>query len=145
MKLGCTIKGHRAGPAAVYNSGYYFSDCARCGRPLIRTARSGWQPIPAGHRLVWKEGRHSHSLEADYAGVLPVVHDRPQLPALRSPFTSWSRALVRLRTSAASAAQPSATAAIEEESGDYRCSRLLLAAVIVGAGFKVLLDLAAGR
>ena len=143
MKWVCAIGGHRAAGAAVYNSGFYFSGCGRCGRHLIRTARSDWDRVPAGHQVVWKGGRHSHSLEADFSGVLPVAAEAtPSLPATCSPFHSWSRAMVRFGR--AEAAAP-ARVADEELGDDYRYPRLLLAAVIVGAGLKMLLSLATGR
>ena len=142
MKLVCSIGGHRAAGPAVYNSGFYFSACGRCGRHLIRTARSDWDCLPPGHQVVWKSGRHSHSLEADYSGVLPIVGEgAPSLPVPSSPFVSWSRTMVRLGGTDAVAARP----ADEEESGDYRYPRLLLAAVIVGAGLKMLLSFASPR
>ncbi|MDQ4087749.1 MAG: hypothetical protein M3177_07050 [Pseudomonadota bacterium] len=146
MNIGCVVTGHSPRPGQVYNSGYFFTECRGCGRDLIRTARSEWHTVPAGHRIVWGPGPRSHSVEADYTGVLPIVQEEPAaLPALRSPFVSWSRALTRV-SGAARADQGTARAtAAEELSGDYQYPRLLLMAVILGAGLRVLLNLAAGR
>jgi hypothetical protein len=141
MNIGCALGGHSARPGETYNSGYYFSACRRCGRPLVRTARGDWQGVPAGHRVVWRSGSRSHSLEADYAGVLPVVRDEAALPALRSPFVSWNRSMIRLLA----AAPEGARAGAPEESGDYEYPRLLLMAVVLGAGLRMLLNFAAGR
>lgn len=141
MKIMCRLGGHRAAPDQVYNSGYYFAGCERCGRQLIRTARGEWSDVPAGYRVVWKPGRHSHSLEPDYAGVRPVVVPQLSLPALRNPLLSWCRALIRLRP--ARGVVPAATRAAEVELDDCRYPRLLVAAVLVGAGLRMLLSLGA--
>ena len=139
MNLGCTIAGHDPAQGEVYNAGYYFSACRRCGDELVRTARSGWGPAPRGHRIVWKAGRASHSLEANYAGVLPVVLEGAAVPARRRAL--GSRALIRVQQ------RPAAAAALAsaEEGDDYKYPRLLLVAVIVGAGLRLLLGLASGR
>lgn len=142
MNLGCTIAGHRADRNHVYNSGYYFSACRRCGSHLMRSAQRDWGPVPRGHRIVWKVGRGSHSLEANYAGVLPIVVDAP-LPAPREPWLSTSRALVR--TGPCRPARSAFVGAAEEDGGDYQYPRLLLAVVILGAGLSWLTGLVSGR
>jgi len=139
MNVGCTIAGHSADRGQVYNSGFYFGACRRCGRHLVRSARGDWGPVPRGHRVVWKAGQGSHSLEADYSGVLPVALDAPPP---REQRRATGRALIRTRPRRAAAGP---IGAIEEESGDYQHPRMLLAAVIVGAGLKLLLGLAFGR
>src|SRR4051794_10174327 len=139
MTLGCTIAGHDADRREGYNAGDYFSACRRCGSRLVRTPRSGWGPAPRGHRIVWKVGRGSHSLEANYAGVLPIVVEGAGMPARRQMQGSRALALVQQRPAAA--ASPGAV----EEGDDYKYPRLLLAAVIVGAGIRLLLGLASGR
>ena len=145
MNLRCAIGGHAAGPEPVYNSGYYFSPCRRCGRYLLRSARGGWGVVPPGHRIVWKAGRHSHSLEADYSGVLPAVR-RPAAPPARPAARRSNRALTRLRPSGpAPSGGGAALAMAAEEGGDYSCPRLLLAAVVVGAGLKTIFGTAFGR
>ena len=141
--LQCAMAGHAPDSNAVYNSGYYFGACRRCGLTLIRCASGSWRNVPTGHRVVWKSGRHSHSLEADYSGVLPIVQETASLPALRSPYVSWSRALIRFKSSREG--QASVAAVIEEEEGDYRYPGLLLAAVLFGAGLKMLLGFASTR
>ncbi len=144
MNLQCAIGGHAAGPDPVYNSGYYFSPCRRCGRYLLRSARGGWGVVPPGHRIVWKAGRHSHSLEADYSGVLPILRQDSRLPVRQSARRS-NRALIRLRPAGRAGAGAFAAAEAPEESGDYAYPRLLLAAVIVGAGLKMVLGSTLGR
>ncbi|HYJ53755.1 MAG TPA: hypothetical protein VEW04_11345 [Allosphingosinicella sp.] len=140
MNVGCTIAGHHAGRGHVYNSGYYFSACRRCGRHLVRSAHGDWSLVPHGHRVVWKVGPGSHSLEADYSGVLPIALEAP---APFRPRRATGRALIR--TEPRRAAATGSIGAIDDESGDYRHPRLLLAAVIVGAGLKLLLGFTFGR
>ena len=62
MSVRCTIVGHKPAPRRIYNSGFYFSACARCGGGLVRAPHGIWQTAPAGHRIVWKPGRHCHSI-----------------------------------------------------------------------------------
>jgi hypothetical protein len=139
MNLGCTFAGHDPDRGQVYNAGYYFSACRRCGDHLVRTARSGWGRAPRGHRIVWKVGRGSHSLEADYGGVLPIMLEGPPAPPRRK--TPASRALIRVQQRPAAAAALGAV----EEGDDYKYPRLLLAAAIVGAGLRLLFGFASGR
>jgi hypothetical protein len=139
MSIWCALFGHRPVPGEIYNSGYYFSGCARCREALVRAARDDWRTAPRGHRIVWKAGRHCHSIEADY--VLPVPVPPVTLPALPGPFASWRRDLVRLTPRAA--LRVAATRA--EEAGEFRCPRLLLMAVMLGAGLKMLLTFGAAR
>jgi hypothetical protein len=139
MNVACRIAGHRAAPGQVYNSGYYFGACRRCGGHLLRSPQGDWGPVPPGHRVVWKEARGSHSLEADYSGALPVALEPPAPPRARRVT---GRALIR---SAPRRAAAGLAGTIEDDGGDYRHPRLLLAAVIVGAGLKLLLGFALGR
>ena len=141
MSMLCRLLGHKAVPDEIYNSGFYFSGCARCRNALVRAARTDWQTAPRGHRIVWKGGRHSHSIEADYADVLPVPVPSPRLPALPGPFAALRRDLVRLAPRAATPLP----AAAPEEVGDFRCPRLLLMTVMLGVGLKMLLTLGATR
>jgi hypothetical protein len=61
MSLLCRIGLHAAADeSAIWNSGHFFSRCARCGRDLVRR-HSGrrWHAPPRGMRVVWRarEGR----------------------------------------------------------------------------------------
>lgn len=76
----CRIGGHQAGESELWNAGYYFGTCRRCSRALIRS-RGEWQAVPKGHRIVWKEGFHRHSVATDYRSNLPAIYRQPQLPA----------------------------------------------------------------
>ena len=140
MSLLCALGGHEAGPGEVYNGGYYFARCRRCQRDMIRCG-AAWQMVPGGHRVVWRSGRGQHSLEPDLAGALPVLHRDSNLPAVRPPFASWSRDMVRLRRRARTAA--AAAPAIEREEPQY--PRLLVLAALVGAGLQLIFSLGSGR
>jgi hypothetical protein len=106
---------------------------------MIRSG-AAWQLVPSGHRVVWRSGRHQHSVEPSFAGALPVLHREANLPAVRPPFASWSRDMVRVRRPAASAA---AVAAIEKEEIHY--PRLLVCAALVAAGLQLIFSLSSGR
>jgi hypothetical protein len=142
MSLLCALGGHEAGSGEVYNGGYYFSRCRRCQRDMIRSG-GAWQMVPDGHRVVWRAGRHQHSMEPNFAGVLPVLHREANLPAVRPPFASWSRAMVRLRRPPAATAAASAAAVLEKEEPQY--PRLLVIAALIGAGLQLIFSLGSGR
>ncbi len=143
MSLLCALGGHEAGGAEIYNGGYYFARCRRCRRDMIRCG-AAWQTVPGGHRVVWRSGRHQHSLEPDLSGVLPVLHREANLPAVRPPFSSWSRDLVRLRRRAPRATAAAAAAvAVEREEPQY--PPLLVLAALVGAGLQLIFSLGSGR
>lgn len=134
----CALAGHAAAPNPVYNSGFHFGRCRRCRRALVR-AGPDWRPVPKGHRIAWKAGRHSHSLEPDYADVLPILHREANLPAVRAPFASWCRELVRLRRKRRTERDPLvAAAAAAEARADAQYPALLVVAALVGAGFQLL-------
>jgi hypothetical protein len=108
----------------------------RCG--------AAWRMVPEGHRVVWRSGRHQHSLEPDLSGVLPVLHREANLPAVRPPFGSWSRAVIRLRDRAPKAkATAGAAPAIEREEPQYPA--LLVLAALVGAGLQLIFSLGSAR
>jgi hypothetical protein len=143
MSLLCALGGHEAGPGEVYNGGYYFARCRRCRRDMIRCG-AAWQMVPSGHRVVWRSGRCQHSLEPDLSAVLPVLHREANLPAVRPPFASWSRDMVRLRRRGSAASEAAAAAvAVEREEPQY--PRLLVLAALVGAGLQLILSLGSGR
>jgi hypothetical protein len=139
----CAISGHEAAPREAYNSGFHFSRCRRCGRDMIRSSGT-WQAVPGGHRVAWKSGRHSHSIEPDYARVLPILHDQANLPAVRTTFLSWSRQLARI--AAPFRARERARHAEEAETRENRpYPRLVVMVALVGVGLQFLFGLGAGR
>ena len=147
MKLQCWMSGHSEIENVVYNSGFFFGRCRHCRTDLIRTGKSGWESVPTGHTVAWKAGtRHSHSLAADFTGLLPVAvgetRPRTQLPATRDGFFSWSRALGgkmprrrRFKRSDSTATAPDIPDEIEEKP----IPGLLVVALLFGASMRLLL------
>ena len=141
MSLLCALGGHEAADTETYNGGYYFSRCRRCRCDMIRSG-AVWKEVPRGHKVVWKGGCHSHSMEPDYAPVLPAVHREANLPATKAPFASWGRQLVQVAMPAlARTNQGGARAAMTEEEREERSYPSLLAFVaVVGAGLQLVLS-----
>ena len=144
MKLKCRIAGHGAAEEVVYNNGFFFGRCGDCRGDLIRPGGGDGQDGPGGHGGGWKSGsRHSHSLAADFTGLLPVAVDAANLPATQDRFFSWSRALVAMaprrwrRARAAAATAP----AVPDEAEERPYPTLLVAALLVGASLRLLVRL----
>ena len=146
MSILCALGGHEAAAAETYNSGYYFSSCRRCRCDMIRSG-AAWREVPRGHKVVWKDGRHSHSVEPDYALVLPALHRDANLPAVRAPFASWGRQLVQVAVPGARRTNGGgARAAVAEEEAEERSFPYLLAlAAVVGAGLQLAMSFRAMR
>jgi hypothetical protein len=53
VHLMCRLRLHRPAPGEVWNRGYWFTTCERCGADLVRTAAGGWH-VPPGKKIVWK-------------------------------------------------------------------------------------------
>lgn len=142
MSLLCRLGGHEAGAGEIYNGGYYFARCRRCGEDMIRSG-AAWRMVPPGHRVVWAGGCRRHSLEPDLAGVLPVLHRDANLPAVRTPFASWSRDLMRPRRRRRHEVRAATAAVGEREEVQYPA--LLVVAALVGAGLQLIFGLGSGR
>jgi hypothetical protein len=139
MSLLCALGGHEADRSEVYNSGFYFSACRRCGQDMMRSGAT-WQMVPRGHRIVWKVGnRHRHSIEANYAVYAPIVHRDSNLPAVKPSYVSWNRQLVEIAGAGiGSGKAPSPSSQEEREEPTY--PYLLALAAIVGAGLQLVLS-----
>ena len=48
----CLLMRHRPVEKQVWNDGFYFSRCSRCGCEILRRG-ARWRPVPAGYRVVW--------------------------------------------------------------------------------------------
>jgi hypothetical protein len=140
MRIICHLAGHEADRGQAYNGGFHFSRCRRCGRDMIRSSGE-WRMVPDGHRVAWKAGRHSHSIEPDYARVLPVLHSQANLPAVRSGFTSWSRQLALL--AAGRKEKPAAPPDEKEAKENEPFPKLIVIVALIGAGLQLLFGLGA--
>jgi hypothetical protein len=138
MKLLCALAGHEPCDRGTYNSGYYFGTCKRCGGDVMRAPNEEWREVPEGYRVVWKAGRHCHALPASFEGALPMLHPGANLPAVKTPFVSWNRNLLRLRVPGAHTA--GGREEMEERSAAYPYPRLVLLAVALGAGIQFFFD-----
>lgn len=56
LRLLCRLGFHRPAAGEVWNRGYWFSRCRRCGSDLVRTAAGKWH-VPKGQKVVWKPKR----------------------------------------------------------------------------------------
>lgn len=80
MSVFCTLGAHAAAGQPVWNNGFYFSHCARCGRDLVRGAHEGWRAVPRGFKVVWRprpEGYPDWSTTALPEGARPRLLPRP--------------------------------------------------------------------
>ena len=143
MSILCGITGHEAERREVYNSGFHFSRCRRCRCDMFRSGGE-WRVVPGGHRVAWKAGCHSHSIDPDYGRVLPMLHPQANLPAVRSGFLSWCRQLARTRV-APPIGDSERMAGEEEARENQPYPRLLVIVALVGAGLQLLMGFGGGR
>ncbi len=78
MNILCALHVHRPSAPGIWNRGYQFSRCARCGHDLIATDGS-WERVPPGYRVVWKSGRHERSLANAWEQAPPLLSTAPSL------------------------------------------------------------------
>lgn len=52
-RLLCRLGRHAPEPDGLWNAGYCFTRCRRCGRDMVRSAFGEWH-VPKGHRVVWR-------------------------------------------------------------------------------------------
>ena len=55
MSIVCSVIGHKAASASVWNRGHHFSTCTRCGADLVESEDDRWITPPAGYRIVRKQ------------------------------------------------------------------------------------------
>jgi hypothetical protein len=142
MNFFCVLAGHSADERHAYNSGFHFSRCRRCRCDMIRSS-GDWEAVPEGHRVAWKTGRQSHSIDPDYARVLPILHPQSNLPALRPSFMSWSRQLARLGATRRPKPPPTPEEMEAKEKQPY--SGLVVLIALVGAGIQLIMGFGSRR
>ena len=125
MNILCTLYAHYPQAQEIWNQGYFFSRCERCGEDLVRTD-GDWEPVPNGHRVVWKSGVHDHSVSSEYRRSVPVRYTAPG-------FARAAAILERLRQR-----DPEPLELTEREEEEQRYPYLLAVAAIVGAGLQLL-------
>lgn len=55
MNIFCGTGTHVPGVGPIWNDGYYFTQCARCGRQMIKPGGGDrWRSVPKKYRVVWK-------------------------------------------------------------------------------------------
>ncbi|MFN3944914.1 MAG: hypothetical protein ACK4K7_08285 [Allosphingosinicella sp.] len=54
MQLLCRLGLHAADERQVWNDGFYFSRCGRCGVDLLKPGGGSWSRVPKGQRVVWR-------------------------------------------------------------------------------------------
>lgn len=142
MQILCAFLGHRPGPDELWNRGYYFSCCPRCGRDVIRSD-DAWEPVPRGHRVVWKAGRHhEHSIPADYSRTLPILY-RDSSPRPQQALGPWRPRLMFLGGSGGGSRRSGVAADSEVEDQPYPW--LIAAALIAAATLQALMSWSQGR
>jgi hypothetical protein len=60
MLVFCKMGAHSAAGRPVWNNGFYFGACARCGCDLVRGAHDRWRAVPKGFKVVWRERPHGY-------------------------------------------------------------------------------------
>ncbi len=83
----CRLGWHAPRKGALWNQGYYFTRCTRCGADLVRTTFSGWE-APRGQRVVWRT-----RAELDQ----PEPHPEHPAPPRPRPAPPAARFLARIR------------------------------------------------
>lgn len=86
----CRLGFHKAAAGAVWNQGYYFSRCERCGCGMIRGS-GAWSAVPKGHRIVWRERKRPSPQQPPLPGSNGSFWDRltaaPRVAESPSPDT----------------------------------------------------------
>lgn len=49
----CGFGLHAPEPGGLWNGGYCFTECRRCGRDMVKSAFGEWH-VPRNHRVVWR-------------------------------------------------------------------------------------------
>ncbi|HEX4738639.1 MAG TPA: hypothetical protein VH331_13865 [Allosphingosinicella sp.] len=79
MDLLCRTGRHsRTSESPVWNNGYWFSTCERCGCDLIRRGGGRWRAPPKGLKVVWKP---RDAAQIDWNGLIATRPARAEAPA----------------------------------------------------------------
>ena len=105
----CHLTGHQPGDE-IWNEGYFFTRCTRCGRDMMR-ADGPWRTVPSKYRVVWRSGYHRHALPSDFGRRLPVAANMLREKRTKLPRYSVGSIMV-------SAAPPTDEVRVERETMD---------------------------
>lgn len=83
MPVACLSGNHQLPSNPIWNQGFAFSRCTRCGRDMMRS-HGRWRRAPRGFRIVWKRRTAAKSDPAQLAFDLPPVRD-PVAPVPPAP------------------------------------------------------------
>lgn len=83
MTILCRLGRHRrTTEPPVWNEGYWFSHCVRCGCDMIRRGGGRWRVPRKGYKVVWRPRRCAEidwmALIATRPGGLTVAHRIPR-------------------------------------------------------------------
>ena len=134
MSLICALGGHEAGETA-YESGYYVSDCRRCGTTMVRAGAS-WRDLPGGRSLVHEAARQARARASADRAPLPLAG-----PGDREPAAPPSRTRPSVRPSPPTGAERRTNAAAAPTEAHRDAPALLALAALVGAGLQLALSL----
>ena len=88
MDLLCRTGRHsRTLDQPVWNNGYWFSSCERCGCDLVRRGGGRWRAPPKGYKVVWKPRLQG---QIDWNGLIAMRPERKPadtLPRLEAEKT----------------------------------------------------------
>ena len=80
LRLPCALFGHKARREPVWNDGFYFATCCRCGEDIVRIAGERWHR-PRRARVVWSTtappSRRKAALERHRTGPLRALTELP--------------------------------------------------------------------
>ncbi|HEX8525717.1 hypothetical protein [Allosphingosinicella sp.] len=145
MSLLCFVQGHSPSSEEVWNRGYSFAKCRRCECDMIRSD-GDWEPVPRGHRVVWKKGPHQHSRSAGYVRNLPVLY-RDSGGKVPAPwFGGWYKHVLLLAGGGTAERLIAPAAALDDSEPESTHYPYLLAfAAVAAAGLQLLFASRPGR
>ncbi|HEY1606826.1 MAG TPA: hypothetical protein VGF77_14640 [Allosphingosinicella sp.] len=107
MDIFCRAGRHSRTPdEPVWNNGYWFSSCKRCGCDLVRRGGGRWRTAPNGFKVVWKPRREG---QIDWNGLIAMRPDRKPADSLPMLEASNDR----------DSPEPAAAPAVEESEAEH--------------------------
>ena len=130
MSIVCSVVGHKASSATVWNRGHHFSTCTRCRADLVESEQGRWITPPAGYRIVRKQPEPvpetcappaSQPAEPSEAAEPKSVWDEVRSPEPMSPLQEKrTRPDRRVEQNGS---PPTSLAGVERRRGDRRESK----------------------